>query len=110
MSTRVSLKTHAQILGVYFTHDWRGATDSLDRHILVSGLESPFSPKSKATEPIELDGLRRPEVRAHVRFVLTVGYRVAGSTRSRPGSRQPACGALKARTPVHYAKAGGHIL
>ena len=39
------------------------------------------------------DGLRRPEVRAHAGFVLTVEYRVAGSMRSRLGSRQLVCGA-----------------
>jgi hypothetical protein len=65
---------------------------------------------TKATEPIEPDGLCRLEVRAQAGFVLTGVYRVAGSTRSRPGSRQPACGALKARTPVHYAKTGGHLM
>jgi hypothetical protein len=64
----------------------------------------------KATEPVKTDGLRRPEVRARAGFVLSVVYRVAGSTRRRHGSRQPACGAPKARTPVHYAKTGGHIL
>ena len=64
----------------------------------------------EATEPIEPDGLCRLEVRAEAAFVLTDVYRVAGSTRSWPGSRQPACGALKARTPVHYARTDGHVL
>jgi hypothetical protein len=39
----------------------------------------------EATEPIEPDGLCRLEVRAQAAFVLTDVYRVAGSTRSRPG-------------------------
>jgi hypothetical protein len=38
-------------------------------------------------------GLRCLEVRAPAWFVLTVVYRVAGSMRSRLGSRQPACDA-----------------
>ena len=59
----------------------------------VSARPSTASPKmraagtNKATEPVESDGLRRPEVRAHAGFVLTVVYRVAGSMRNRPGSR-----------------------
>jgi hypothetical protein len=61
MSTRVLLDSHTQILGVYFTQDWLGATDSLDRYILWRGGASLFSSKTKATEPIEPDGLRRPE-------------------------------------------------
>jgi len=63
---------------------------------------------AKATEPIEPMGSVAPRS-VPGRFVLTGVYRVAGSTRS-GWSRQPACGALKARTPVHYAKAGGHGL
>jgi len=50
------------------------------------------------------------EVRAHAGIVLTVLYRVAGSMRSRRGSRQPACGAVKARKPVHYAKSPALLL
>jgi len=50
------------------------------------------------------------EVRAHAGIVLTVLYRVAGSMRSRHGSRQPACGAVKARKPVHYAKPPALVL
>ena len=66
----------------------------------VSARPSTASPKmraagtNKATEPVEPDGLRRPEVRAHAGFVLTVVYRVAGSMRNRPGSR-----AAGVRTP-----------
>ena len=57
-----------------------------------------------------IHGLRCLEVRARAGIVLAVVYRVAGSMRSRLGLRQPACGAPKARTPAHYAKADRHIL
>jgi hypothetical protein len=69
-----------------------------------------LSNTTKATEPIEPDGLCRLEVRAPAgictdRCVSRSWQYVQPAWVTEAGVRS-----LKARTPVHYAKTGGHLL